>query len=299
MLNHEQWLKERRKGIGGSDAAAVLGLNKWATPLDVYLSKVEGLKVEENEPMKWGNLLEPVIRQEYAERTGQAVEYGLPMLKHPKHEFILANLDGKIVDKEIGFEAKTARTSEGWGEEGTDEIPENYLIQVQHYMAVTGFKAFDVAVLIGGSDFRIYEVPADKELQEQIIEEEILFWNNHIIPAIPPAPRTIEDAKKMFKIPSIGKTIEADEEAISALSSIKTIKENIKNLEGELDEHTAKVMLKMADAEILEHKGKTLATWKQAKGRESLDTTRFKEKYPILYKEYLKTGEPSRRFLIK
>ena len=75
MKTREDWLKERMAGIGGSDAAAVMGLSKWKTPLDVFLEKRGEIATDfvDSEPMKWGRLLEPVVRQEYAERSGEVV----------------------------------------------------------------------------------------------------------------------------------------------------------------------------------------------------------------------------------
>jgi putative phage-type endonuclease len=222
-MNRDEFLADRRSGIGGSDAAAVLGLSKWKTPFAVYQEKVgEILETTENEAMLWGKALEPVIRQQYAERTGRAVLVPDGMLTHPKHSFMLANLDGFTDDKRI-VEIKTARTADEWGEPGTDEVPQAYLIQVQHYMAVTGFPVADVAVLIGGQDFRLYEVPADAELQEMMIEGEAEFWKR-VVDRNPPDATSFADVVARYGRTSNGMVIEASGSIVKAVSDITIIK---------------------------------------------------------------------------
>lgn len=173
--------EDRLTGIGGSEAAAVLGLSEWATPLDVYLRKKGLAPPSVDTPATlWGRLLEPVVRQHYAERTGYVVTQPTAMLRHPKYGFVIAHPDGLVPDARRGYEGKTARTDHGWGPSGTDEIPQDYLLQVQHYM-IPGLlpvmiEVFDVSVLIGGQDYRQYEIPADRELQEMIVDAEHALW---------------------------------------------------------------------------------------------------------------------------
>jgi putative phage-type endonuclease len=173
----EEQLAERRTGIGGSDAAAALGLSPYKSALELFIEKREPREVSavERDQFHWGTILEPVIRQEYANRTRRVVHLPTGTLHHPKHPYVIAHIDG-ITDDGRVFEAKTARSADGWGKSGTDEVPHHYLIQVQHYLAVVRAPVADIAVLIGGNDFRIYEVPADKELQEMILDGEAEFW---------------------------------------------------------------------------------------------------------------------------
>ena len=173
----EQQVAERHSGLGGSDAAPALGLSPYRSALELFLEKREQRAPSSAQlaAFRWGHLLEPVIRQEYANVTGRVVRLPQGTLRHPKHSFLVAHLDGVTDDQRV-FEAKTARSADGWGKPGTEEVPHHYLIQVQHYLAVTGFDVADIAVLIGGSDFRIFEVPADPELQTMIIEGELDFW---------------------------------------------------------------------------------------------------------------------------
>lgn len=210
---------DRATGIGGSDAAAVLGLSQYKTALDVYLEKTgQAAPFEDTAATKWGRLLEPAVRQEYAERTGRVVTQPKEMLRCTKYPFMIAHPDGVVLDPLRGYEGKTARTDHGWGEPGTDQVPEAYLIQVQHYMVVMEIEVFDVVPLIGGSDFRMYEVPANRELQELIIDAEHDLWQR-VQRADPPEPNwnhehTARAIRKLYPGTN-GSTIDASEHQVA------------------------------------------------------------------------------------
>lgn len=296
-MNRDEWLQERRKGIGGSDVAAILGMSKWKTPLQVYLDKIgEAEDMPDNDSMFWGRALEPVIRQKYADETGRIVRTPENILFSTKFPFMMANLDGYTDDQRV-VEVKTARMGSDWGDPGTDQIPEAYLLQVQHYMAVTGFEVADVPVLIGGSDFRIYTVEADKDLHRMLEDEESCFWSK-VQNRTPPDPVTVEDAQKLFKA-KIGLSIEANTDVLKAIENLFQIRENLKDWEGQEERVKTAIMTAMGAADTLTSEGKTLVTWKESKGRETFDAKAFKAKYPDLYSQFTKTGAPGRRFLLK
>lgn len=294
-----QWLDARRAGIGGSDVAPILGLSKWRSPLDVYLDKRgEGGADQDNEAMLWGRALEPVIRQQYAERTGRVVRLPESILVHPQHAFMLANVDGVTDDRRV-LEVKTARTGQEWGEPGTDEIPEAYALQVQHYLCVTGYQVADVAVLIGGSDFRLYEVEADADLQGMLVEAEAAFWQR-VVDGVPPDPVTFEDARRRYGSSDAAGEVVADAEAYAAWADLCDVRRIAKEIDER--EKAAKAVLMRALGETgdtLTTDGKTLATWKLAKAPMRFDTTAFKTAHPDLYAQFAKPGEPSRRLLLK
>ena len=247
--------------------------------------------------MKWGRALEPVIRQEYAEATGRVVLQPSDMLRHPKHEFMLANLDGMTEDRRV-VEIKTARSALGWGEPGSDQVPQDYMFQVQHYMAVTGFEVADVAVLIGGSDFRLYEVPADAELQEMMIDAEASFWDR-VITNTPPEPVSLADAQARYGRALAAGAIEATREVTDALARFQAINAQIDGLQEQADIAKAQIMAFMGERESLIVSGKPAITWKTQAGAKRFDSAAFKEAHADLYPMYLKQGEASRRFLVK
>lgn len=298
MNSREDWLKERMTGLGGSDAAAVLGLSMWKTPMEVYQEKRGELgPQDDNESMLWGRVLEPVIRQQYAERTGRVVRVPDGILRHPVHGFMLANLDGVTDDGRV-VEIKTARTGMGWGEAGSDEVPQAYLLQVQHYMAVTGFAVADVAVLIGGSDFRLYEVPADRELQQMMIDGEADFWQR-VEQGIPPEPVSYADVQARYGRRSNGGTIEAGPDVLSAIERLRAAQADMKRLEDAVEAEKTIIMKALGECDTLVSGGFTIATWKTSKPAQRFDSKAFQIANPTLYSQFLKTGEASRRFLLK
>lgn len=292
------WLAERRTGIGGSDVAGILGVSKWTTPLGVYLDKIgEAPPTEDNGAMRWGRYLEPVIRQAYSDETGREVRV-MPMLRHPLHAFMIANLDGFTNDGRL-LEIKTARTAEGWGEPGTDEIPMGYMLQVQHYLEVTGFEFADVAVLIGGSDFRLYQVGVDPELCRMIVEAEMEFWAR-VQRRDPPPPVTVADAIAKWGRASRAETVEATPEAEEAIRTLRHIRFVRDDLDAKEESARAAIMRSLGERDTLVGPdGKPLATWKAQAGAKRIDAKRFEADYPELAEKYRVQGAPIRRFLLK
>lgn len=186
------WLKRRKSGIGGSEAASLyhLGFNP---PLAIYLDKtMEAPDKEPTQAMKMGNVLEPVIRDLYIEATGREVWYQpLNRTFHPDHPRYFASLDGLTLDKDgnlVVFEAKTTSVynSADWGPEGTDEVPLKYNIQCQWAMGITGAVRADIALLMG-SEFRIYYIQRNDEIISRLRERADEFWKNHIEAKVPPS----------------------------------------------------------------------------------------------------------------
>lgn len=295
-MNREQFLANRRKGIGGSDAAAVLGLSKWKTAYDVFLDKTgQAEPTPDNDAMLWGRLLEPVIRQQYADRTGR--EVAMPeMLTMADKPYIVANVDGLCSDRVL--EIKTARTSKDWGEEGTDEVPMQYFLQCQHYLMVTGKPVADVAVLIGSADFRIYTVEANEKLFGVMQTAYAEFWNNHVLTGTPPEAVSYADAVARFKV-SNGQSIEATPEIVAAIDALADASERVKEAEKLEEDLKGKIMTFMGENETLTVDGLTRVSWKTAKAAERFDSKAFKAAHPDLAAEFTKPGAPSRRFLVK
>ena len=298
------WFDARRTGIGGSDVAAILGLSKWKTPLQVYQEKRGELLSDQpdNDAMRWGRYLEPVVRQAYADATGHEVRVLDQMVRHPRYDFMLANLDGYVLPHNGPrrvFEAKTARAADGWGKPGSDQVPQQYLLQVQHYLAVTGFVVADVAVLIGGSDFRIYEVPEDRELQDMLCDACAEFWER-VQRGQPPEPVTVADAVARWGRSSHAALVPASDEAQDAIQVLRAIKAQREVLDRQEDAAKAIVMKALGDRDTLvDSTGRTLCTWKASAPAQRFDAAAFKAAHPELHAQFVKPGEPSRRFLLK
>ena len=194
QLNYQEWLEVRRSGIGGSDAAAALGLSPWKSPIELWEEKVLGKMQakEDNEPMRWGRLLEPVISDEFAKRTGYAVSACRSMLQAPQWHWMQANLDGliEIPGRGIGvFEVKTASAfkDSDWGgnNDSQPRCPDAYALQVAHYLAVTGLEYAVICVLIGGNKLRWLTVERDAEFIGSLVELERRFWQ-YVLAQTPP-----------------------------------------------------------------------------------------------------------------
>jgi putative phage-type endonuclease len=279
--------EERRTGIGGSDAAAALGLSPWRTPFDLWIEKLgEGDPLPASEPMRWGKLLEPVIAAEYCRRTGRTIEPAPALIRHPTHPWMIGHIDGRVVD-EPGriLEVKTAGIGIGWGEPGTDEIPLQYLTQCHHYLIVSGAEAVDVAVLIGGQDFRLYTIRRDDDIAGSLFEQEYTFWQC-VQDRVPPDPVNTADAVRRWgRLRSAGAVTasEIEQQAIERMREIRRIRADL-----DVEEDAAKrlIMSTLADRgdTLVDLAGTSLATWKLDNGRKG-----FK----------VEAREPARRFLLK
>lgn len=301
MNARQDWLDARRTGIGGSDIAAILGLSKWKTPLQVYMDKRgEAMETPDNEAMKWGRYLEPVVRQAYSDATGYEVMLPPSMLRHHDYSFAVANLDGVVQDRTGRvFEAKTTRTAEGWGEPGSDQIPQPYLLQVQWYMGVAALPVADVAALIGGSDFRIYTVDADEELQMLMFTAAAEFWQRVQV-GDPPDPVSYADAVAMYGKASRTDRVIAVGDVLEAAVHLRDLKAEAKRIEDAEEACKAVIFKALGECDTLvDADGKTLATWRASAAPKRFDAAGFKAAHPALHAEFTREGEPSRRFLIK
>jgi putative phage-type endonuclease len=294
-LTPEQ-LAARKNGIGGSDAAAACGQDPWKTPTELWVDKTDpDYSTPENAAMRFGTLTEPVVRQLYADATGRTVVTPTEMVRCAI-PWMFAHLDG-IANGTRNVQCKTSRTNIGWGEPGTDEIPAHYLFQVQHEMLVGRLEVTDIPVLFGNFEFAVYEVPADREFQDLLIEREREFWRL-VETRTPPEIRTGRDA--LLRWPrSRAMTVTASPRDLALVQHIAAIRAQIALLDTEREYAEGCVKASIGEAEAIACGGKTLATWKSVKPRESFDRERFQRDHPDLFQQYLSLGAPSRRFCLK
>lgn len=300
-MSRREWLKQRRKGIGGSDAAAIVGMNKWKSPVEVYLEKIgEAPEVDEmSEAAYFGILLEDVVAKEFTERTGLRVRRRNAILQHPEHSFMLANVDRLIVGERVGLECKTA--SEYMKDEWKgEEVPAPYLIQCQHYMAVTGYDAWWIAVLIGGNKFVYKKIERDEELIDYLIDIEKHFWENHVEKRIPPAFDGSDASSDLLKVlypeAETESEIELPEEADKLIEQWQQAKEDENEAIERRKEAENRLKGMLGKFEI-GNAGDRIVTWKSYTSNH-FDSKRFAKDYPELYAQYLKTSS-YRKFGIK
>ena len=173
-MPYDEWLEYRKKGIGGADVSVVCVINKYKSPVELWLEKTGQLQYSEaGEAAYWGTQLEALVRNEFTKRTGIEVNTVSQILQHEDYPFMFANLDGTCQHPNYGtcvFEAKTAsayKTAE-W----EDKIPDEYMLQIQHYMAVTDYKGTYIAVLIGGNTLKWKFIERDEEIISMLTELE-------------------------------------------------------------------------------------------------------------------------------
>ncbi|MFP3153597.1 YqaJ viral recombinase family protein [Lachnospiraceae bacterium ZAX-1] len=300
-LPYADWLEYRRKGLGGSDASVVCGINRYKTPIELYMDKTGQSKdTEPGEAAYWGTQLESLVRTEFTRRTGLEVTIASQILQNEERPFMLANLDGICEHPLYGtcvFEAKTAGAYLAGKWEET--IPDEYMLQVQHYLAVTGFKGAYIAVLIGGNTFKWRFIERDEELIEMLVKLEGDFWR-HVESSTPP-PIDGSDASVKFlneRFPnSIPHThITLPDTAKGLILSYDSSCEIIRNQTEKKQEaeNLIKQMLGDNEAGIISDR---VVAWKTV-AQERLDSKTLKAEHPQLCKKYTATSL-YRRFSIK
>lgn len=292
-MSHKDWLNVRKTGIGGSDVGTILGVNKWKSPIQLYFEKIGEVKepVLDNEYIYWGNVLEDVVAQEFNKRTGKKVRRVNKMFRHPKYNFMIANIDRSVVGEEALLECKT--TSEfNKGKWEDDEIPSTYLAQVQHYLAVTGYKKAYIAVLIGGNRFLWKEIERDEELIKLLIDKEKDFWERYIlgdeIPDMDGSDATTEFLKhKYHESLDNEKILNSEiETTIEALNAIKAEEKEIKTLKQKY-ENEIKAILGNDERGMSKN---FKVSWKM-QNKTSFDKNSFEKDYPDLANKYTKESK--------
>jgi putative phage-type endonuclease len=191
------WLQRRRQGIGGSDVACILGLNPWKTALDVWAEKIGLSETEDNEQMLWGRRLETAILEELADRLGERIkkpsDEELPMVGRLPWQLVSPDgLMGRVL-----IEIKTASewAKNEWGEEGTDEVPTAYALQVMWGLNALDLDYGIIAVLIGGQELRQYRIERNPDVEAVIVARCQQFWLWNVLRKVPPRAGSLDNAR--------------------------------------------------------------------------------------------------------
>lgn len=290
-LSRKDWLKYRTHGIGGSDVSIIAGINPFKSVHQLWLEKTGQAEPEQtdSEYAHFGTLLEPIVRKEFMERTGIKVRQKHMLLQSEEYPFMFADLDGVINDngETAIFEAKTvsAYKQEVW-EEG---IPAPYILQVQHYMAVTDAKRTYIAALVGGNHFYHHVVERDEEMIEKIIAMEKYFWKTHVLNGVEPVPDGSEATTNYFNSRfsrSNGETISLPKEALAVCMEYDRLSEELKRVEEAKNAaaNQLKSYLKEAESGTV---GDRKVTWKLI-SKNTVDAKRLKSEQPEIYSSFLK-----------
>jgi putative phage-type endonuclease len=173
--NHEEWKALRHKYIGGSDAAAVVGMNAWVSPYALWAEKTGRLPgFDGNLATEVGTYLEDFVAQKFAAETGKKVRKSNLSWFNDQYPWAIANIDREIVGEDAGLEIKTTSELNTQKFKG-GEYPANYYCQCMHYMAVTGKQRWYLAVLIGNREFKWFTIERDEDEIQALMEAEQKF----------------------------------------------------------------------------------------------------------------------------
>ena len=289
-MNNEQFHAERLIGLGGSDIGAILGLNPYRTAYDVWMEKT-GRAPDDTDslPLRFGRFAESFVAAEYERETGRKTAVYEPMLRHLSAPLV-GHVDrlvlqtgmrvafdehGPLTDTGLECKAVTAYAlgrGSDWGEPGTDQVPESYLVQCAVYMALTGCQYWDLAALFGGSqELRVYRLRRDLELEGMILEESARWWTDHVVGGAPPNPRSEAEARQRWAKHTDGRVLEADDNVRTMIATLANIKGGIKALEKDEQSVRDALIPVIADADTVTYGGAKLLTFRANKDSEKTD----------------------------
>lgn len=307
-MSQEDWQTYRAKqvGIGGSEAATILGIQPHYAkpPFILWLEKTGQKDVEpvDNEFIKWGNIMEPVIRKQFALESGLKVYQNNFVLQHDEHEFMIANLDGEVLDPEReGRGVLEIKTTSEWNknEWSGDHVPNHYNIQVQHYMAVTGYKWAIIVVLIGGNKLRHWYIERDDEIIEYLIQKEREFMA--MVESGTPPQIGGSQAESLYINSQWSEALDDEISVPQAIEDMALEYQEIERQKKELDKRAKEIknqiLLEAKDVKTL--KGRQVKIIMPTVKKLLLDSKRLGEEMPEIMAQYKTKESVYRDFKIK
>ena len=288
----------RKQGIGGSDASIIMGLNPFKNQVELWEEKT-GLRIPPDlsdiEKILWGNLMEDVIAGEYARRTGKRVRNVNRTYHHKDYPVLQGHIDKKIEGENAGVEIKNVglRQAKYWNK----RPPIYYEYQVLHYLAITGFDYFDVVALVGDQELMIHTIERDEEKIDDLVQRELVFWNECVIKNIPPMPESTNETASLFPIGEVDKVAYLPTELNHVVEEYHKENEIYKASGKRIDALKTQLQNAMKDASVMEDsEGERVATW-VTQNRSTLDQKQMKIDEPELCQKYLKESS-FRRFSV-
>lgn len=290
----EEWHAARQERLGASEVAAVLGLSKWQTPLSVYHSKM-GVpnQIPENlayfghaleEPIaQWIKDKHPEVGKVWRGMSVASVEY--PWLSATPDRTVRVGTGGMVIPIEI-------KTSSAYSvDEWVDGVPDYYKIQSIVQQGVLGAEFGWLAVLHGGNTPELYRVPFDPKVWQLIVDNTRVFWEQHVIPKIPPRPMTISEQSAVWPSRQGKETVLSDE-AHEVFERRNVLLSDIRSMQAEADALQKALGDYVEDAEQLIYEGRTVATYKTQQGRKTVSVRDLEDRYPDVAEELVTRGAP-------
>ncbi len=299
-MDYETWLQYRKKGIGGSDAGSICGVNPYATAISVFIDKTQPQvgEREDNEAMRQGRDLEEYVARRFSEETGKKVRRANSIFYQEENPFMLANVDRLIVGENAGLECKTASaySADKWKD---GHIPESYEIQCHHYMAVTGADAWYIACVVLGREFIWHKIERDEETIQMLTQIETDFWHNNVLADKMPEPDGSKAAEELLSKyygssePEKAISLVGFDEKLKRRAEISELQDKLEKEKKQIEQE---VKVYMEDAEKADS-DRFSVSWKSITSSR-VDSKKLKAVYPDVYKECVKEAE-SRRFTVK
>lgn len=286
ITSREEWLKDRMSGIGGSDIAAILGLNPYANAYDVWRSKLEELPHEDNDFTLAGRMLEPVIAERFEHETKLTTIMPDKAIYTGSKPHYKASVDRLIFGQRSLLECKSTVKR-------VTEPMESWICQANWYSSILNTDDFHIACLIQGVWFKHWNQLPNKELISIMQQAADDFWGYVIREEEPPITNVNQYQA------AAGKTIEAAGVVAEMIHELQDVKAKINELEAREEELTEGIKQVMQDAEILSVNGYNAVTWKSVSGRTTIDSKRLKSERPEIFMEYVKQGQPTRQFKVR
>lgn len=301
-LTHDEWLALRRTGIGGSDAGAIMGVSPYKGAFSVWADKMDKIPpIEDNEAIRQGRDLEDYVARRFAEATGLRVRHEYSMLRSVEHPCMLADIDRRIIGERAGLECKTSRDIT-MARYRNGEYPMEYYCQCLHYLAVTGWDCWYLAVLVYGTDLLIYKICRDEVMDdiEALIKAEEAFWDSYMVLDQPPAPDALDSTAAALG--SVyphedGTSVCADQEADQALTELAALKAQRRALDRQITEHENQIKAAMGEAEVLAGTSVS-ATWRSSE-RTTISKDKLLKAYPNINMDAITDRNIQRRFSLK
>ena len=308
-ISREEWLSLRKRGIGGSDAAAILGLSPFSSPYAVWADKVLDLpEREESEALRIGRDLEEYVARRFSERTGLSVRRENFLLQSVQNPFMLANIDRRVVGRPAGLECKTTNAynkKNFVSADGEVSFPAHYYVQCVHYLAVTGLEDWYLACLVMGTEFRIYRLTTNPSVTEDsatdgvvfvskdeidsLIERERDFWTlveNRTPPLPDGSDATCDIIRRTYPISDDNAETKNLSDMESRFDEYFDLREQAKEIDRRITEIENEIKVRM-DTACTAECGAFRASWKSS-ARSQIDVKALKEKYPDIAKEMTK-----------
>lgn len=285
--SYEAWKENRLKGIGGSDAGAILGLNPWKSAYMLWCEKTGRIKNDEdNEAMRLGRDLEDYVARRFTEVTGKKVRKSSFSYQSAAYPFMLANVDREIVGEDALLECKTTNMLTKTDYKHGD-IPDTYYAQCLHYLAVTGKQRVYLAVLVMNQGFYWFVLERDEEAIQALIEAEKLFWEEYVMKdAEPPVDGSDSTSEALAELYPTGQGSIELFDMEDTIEQLLNRKSQIKILEKECKALEQTIKSDIGSYELAYSGGHQIRWKNQMQNR--VDTERLRTNYPDIYDECLK-----------